>query len=131
MGACIKAQACIKGQRGWTFSGLLAVLVVVGIFVGVAFKLAPAYTDFYTLESIMESVIQDRRLLAKPNTEVKLSIRRRMGINNLKLPQDFLSISRDKGTVHLDVDYEIRTPIFHNVDAVMSFKKRYSGQEVD
>ncbi|WP_210396708.1 DUF4845 domain-containing protein [Motiliproteus sediminis] len=118
-------------QGGWSFTGLISVLTVAGIFLSIAFKLAPAYADFYTLQDIMESTTADRAELAKDMRTIKLNVEKKLGINNMKLPKDFLTISKDKGTVHFDVDYEIRTPIFHNVDAVMSFKQRFTGQELE
>lgn len=118
-------------QRGWTFTGLLSVLVVAGIFLSVAFKLAPAYSDFYTLKDILEATVADRNQLSQPNHELKLNLGKKMRINNLELPENFVEIERDKGTVHFDVSYEIRTPLFYNVDAVMTFKQRFTGQELE
>jgi len=118
-------------QAGWTFTGLISVLVVAGVFLSVGFKLAPAYADFYTLQDIMDATVADRAQLGRPNRDLLLDIGKKMRINNLQLPEKFVEIIRDKGTVHFDVSYEIRTPIFHNLDAVMTFKQRFTGQELE
>ena len=120
-----------KRQGGWTFTGLLLVLIVAGIFVAVGFKLAPAYADHETLKSLMSDTIRDRQLLSEHKAEIELSVIRRMRINNMKLPEKFMEISKDKGTVTLTIDYEIRIPIFANVDAVVYFNEVYEGQELD
>lgn len=119
-------------QGGWSFSGLLVVLVVAGIFVTVGFKLVPAYTDHQTLKSIMQSTISDRSLLSKSKREIQTGIRKKMGINNMRdIPKEYLKITKEKGEVFLDIDYEVRTPIFANVDAVVSFKEQYVGRELE
>ncbi|RDE22699.1 DUF4845 domain-containing protein [Motiliproteus coralliicola] len=118
-------------QGGWTFLGLLTFLLVAGIFVAVGFKLAPAYADHQTLKSIMRSVELDQQMLAKNKRQIELSIRKKMGINNLRLPQEFIKITKDKGEVTMDVDYEVRIPMFYNVAAVVMFKEQYKGKPID
>ncbi len=120
-----------RKQKGWTALGLLTVMIVAGIFISVGFSLAPAYADHRTMQSMMTDTIRDRSLLSKRNREIQLSVIKRMQLNNTALPKGFMKISRDKGTVTIDIDYEIRVPIFANVDAVMSFKDSYEGQELE
>ncbi|MEH6649311.1 MAG: DUF4845 domain-containing protein [Motiliproteus sp.] len=119
-------------QGGWSFSGLLVVLVVVGIFVAVGFKLVPAYTDHETLKSIMQSTISDQALLSKSKREIKAGIGKKTRMNNMRdIPKDYVKITKEKGEVFLNIDYEIRIPIFANVDAVVSFKEQYVGRELE
>ncbi len=118
-------------QQGWSLTGLLIVLLVGGFFISVAFKLAPAYADHHTLKSIMEDTIEDRALISERKHDIESSIIKRMRINNMRLAKDFMTIDKDKGTVTISVDYEVRTPLFFNVDAVMSFKEEYKGQELE
>ncbi len=120
-----------KEQGGWTFTGVLLVLIVAGIFVSIGFKLAPVYADHDTLKSLMADTIQDRHLLSQSKRDIELSVIKRMRINNTKLPKDFMKISKEKGTVSIDIDYEIRLPIYGNVDAVVYFKELYEGQELE
>ncbi|WP_207062585.1 DUF4845 domain-containing protein [Motiliproteus sp. SC1-56] len=118
-------------QRGWTFYGVLTFLLVGGVFLTVGFKLAPAYADWHTLKSVMRSVTQDQALLAKSKGEIRRGIAKHLGINNMDLPKEFVTITKDKGDVFLDVNYEIRTHVFKNVDAVMTFQERFAGKELD
>ena len=119
-------------QGGWTFTGLMAMLIVAGIFVAVAFKLVPAYTDHQTLKSIMQSTVLDQQLMSQGKRDIQLSITKKMGINNMRdIPKEYLKVTKDKGDVLLDIAYEVRIPIFMNVDAVVSFKEQYVGRELD
>ncbi|MEH6824888.1 MAG: DUF4845 domain-containing protein [Motiliproteus sp.] len=116
-------------QGGWSFTGLLIFLLVAGVFVTVGFKLVPAYTDHETLKSILTSTQRDRQLMAKHKREIESSMVKKLRMNNMKLPDKFMKISKDKGDVFMDVDYEVRIPIFMNVDAVVSFKEQFVGRE--
>jgi hypothetical protein len=120
-----------RSQQGWTALGVLTVLIVAGIFVSIGFKLAPAYSDNRTLNSMMLDTVRDRALLSESKREIELAVLKRARLNNMALPKDYMKIEKDKGTVSLIVDYEVRVPIFHNVDAVMTFKETYEGQEIE
>ncbi len=116
-------------QAGWSFLGLLVFLLVAGVFVSVGFKLAPAYTDHQTLKSIMADTQRDQQLMARSKAEIKSSLNKKLSINNMNLPKEFMTITKDKGDVLMDIAYEVRIPIFMNVDAVVSFKEQYVGRE--
>lgn len=122
------AMSKCSNQGGWTFLGLLTFLLVAGIFVSVGFKLAPAYTDHQTLKSIMRTVELDHQMLANNKRQIELSVIKKMRINNLKLPPEFLKITKSKGEVIMDIDYEVRIPMFHNVEAVVMFEEQYIGK---
>ncbi len=124
-------SALMKKQQGWSFTGLMLVLMVAGLFVAVGFKLAPAYADHSTLKSIMEDVISDRHLLSEKKHDIRLTITKRLRLNNTTMPKDFLVIEKDKGTVKLIVNYELRVPMFYNVDALVYFDEVYEGRELD
>ncbi len=118
-------------QGGWSFLSLMTALIVVGVFVAVAFKLAPAYNDHQTLKSIMQSTQSDQQLMSQGKRDIRLGVGKKMRINNLDLPKEFLKITKEKGDVFLDVEYQVRIPIFANVDALVSFKEQYVGRELD
>lgn len=125
-------MTALKKQQGWSFTSLLAVLFVAGVFLTVGFKLAPAYYDHRTLQSIMTDTVADRALLSKKKSEIRISILNRLRLNNMRdLPKDFFKIEKDKGTVIFNIDYEMRIPIFMNVDAIVYFKEQYEGQELE
>lgn len=122
----------MQKQRGWTFMGLMMVLFVAGIFAMVGFKLAPAYQDHMTLQSILDDVIVDRHLLSENKNAIQTKLAKRYTMNSMyDFPRDAVSIEKDKGDVKLLVKYERRIPIFANVDAVVYFEEVYEGRELD
>ena len=107
-------------------------LGLAGIFIAIAFKLVPAYTDHQTLKTIMQSTRSDQQLMSRSKRDILRGINKKMGINNMRdIPKDYLKITKDKGDVLMDVEYNVRIPIFMNVDALVSFKEQYVGHELD
>lgn len=113
-------------QRGIGFLNLLVILMVGGIFFTVGFKLFSPYTDHETFKSIIESVAEDRDELKKPLDQIKRDMQRRFTINQVRLPdKDSLVIKQVEGEIFFDLKYEIRVPMFYNVDAVVKFEENY------
>jgi len=113
-------------QRGIGFLNLLVVLMVGGIFFSVGFKLFSPYADHETFKSILESIVEDPEELAKPLDTIKRDMQRRFTINQVRLPdKDSLVIRQKEGEIFFDLKYEIRVPMFYNVDAVVKFEENY------
>lgn len=113
-------------QRGIGFINLLIVLMVAGIFFAVGFKLFTPYADHETFKSILESIVEDRDELKKPLDQIKRDIQRRFTINQVRLPdKDSLVIKQKESEIFFDLKYEIRVPMFYNVDAVVKFEEQY------
>ncbi|WP_151704121.1 DUF4845 domain-containing protein [Nitrincola alkalilacustris] len=113
-------------QRGATFFGVLSVLIVAGIFLTVGFKLYPAYWDHATINSVVKATSEDNEELARPPAQIRQNINRKFLINQVSLPsQDALKITEQSGMVKFELDYEIRVPMFYNVDAVVKFEEIY------
>jgi len=119
-------------QRGISFFNLLIVLLVGGIFFAVGFKLFTPYADHETFKSILESITQDRDEMKKDLSTIKRDIDRRFTINQVRLPKygpdgetPSLVIKQKESEVFFTLDYEVRVPMFYNVDAVVKFKEEY------
>lgn len=117
-----------KQQAGASFFSVLIVLIVAGFLFSIAFKLYPAYTDNLTVESVIEDMVSDREQLKAGPGGLKSGFIKKMRINQVKLPhKDSLVITRKEGVIRFIVDYEVRIPMFYNVDAVVVFKKEYEA----
>ncbi len=115
-------------QGGWTFQGLLLFFLVIGSLGSVAANLVPVYVDHKTLVEVIEGTLADRSKLELSPQELKLTLQKKLGINNLKLPdRDAVKILREDGYIRFYVDYEVRVPMYYNVDALVSFKDTYEA----
>lgn len=117
-------------QSGASFFGILSVLIVLGIFLSVGFKLFTPYWEYRTISSVVKAASEDREELARPIVQIRSNLDRRFVINQVSLPnRDALTISEDAGVIFFNLDYEVRVPMFGNVDAVVMFQDSYEARK--
>jgi len=117
----------LRRQRGLSWLGWIALLLVVGFAVTVAAKIVPAYFDYFNLVEIAQNVQQDPGLQDASMPKLRYAIRSRMRINNigdLGRLHDLMNIQHVNGALVLDIDYEVRRHLLGNVDLVLHFQKR-------
>jgi len=115
-------------QKGASLLTIMIYLIIGGVFFSVGFKLYPAFWDYKLVDSVLTDVSQDNDELSKPLTRLRQDIAKKFRINQITLPEkDSLVIKQEKGVVHFDLDYEVRVPMFYNVDAVVTFNKHYEA----
>ncbi len=110
-------------QKGMGASGLLFVVLVVIFVMTLVFKLGPGYMGFMTVRSIMNEVAAAPEPFLGGKAAVLNAVETRMNINdvrNLDL-KSFTVASAGEGTYDLGVNYEQRTHLFFNIDAVLTF----------
>lgn len=115
-------------QRGASFTSTLIGLIVAGIFFAVGFKLFSAYWDHATINSIVKTVSQDPDELSKSLRELRRDLDKKLYINQVELPEkDSLQIRLEEGVIYFDLVYEVRVPMFYNVDALVMFEEHYEA----
>lgn len=115
-------------QAGASFLSTLTIILVAGVFFSVAFKLYPAYLDYMTVDSVLSKVILDSDELRKTPKSLKRDLHKKWNINQIRLPsQESLIIRRKEGVITIYLDYEVRVPMFFNVDAMVKFEKQYEA----
>lgn len=119
-----------QSQSGLSSLGLLFFMFVGGVVFSVSVKLFPSYSDNITVKSVLEDVIENPTELAKPRSEIRRNIERRLSINQVSLPnRDALEILRDENGLVFVLDYEERVSLFANVDAVVVFKDEFKATQ--
>jgi len=122
-------NSSMKRQVGASFFSILIVLVVGGFLFSIAFKLFPAYVDNRTVDAVLTEVMADQEELAKGPTMMRTDIRKKLIINQVKLPSyDAITIIKEDGYIITNLEYEVRIPMFGNVDAMVSFNKEYEAE---
>jgi hypothetical protein len=115
-------------ERGASILSILIVIMVAGVFFTVGFKLYTPYWEHLSIKSVVEGVVTDRQELEKPIHDIRRDIDRRLGINQVRLPdREALKIKLEEGTYYFDLVYERRVPMFYNVDAVVKFEEHYEA----
>ncbi|RAU17769.1 DUF4845 domain-containing protein [Nitrincola tibetensis] len=119
-----------SAQRGATFFGVLSVVIVAGIFLSIAFKLFTPYWEHKTLVSVVKSASEDPEELRRPVSQIRSNLERRFVINQVTLASpEALTIVDESGMIKFTLDYEVRVPMFANVDAVVKFEEYFEGRK--
>jgi hypothetical protein len=102
--------------------GMLAVAIMVGFFVMCIIRMAPAYTEYFSVKSIIEQVTME----FDPQTQSIGDIRRRIDFmfntNQIyELKHKDVEVFRKDGKTFIDARYEVRVPVMGRIDAVLKF----------
>lgn len=112
-------------QNGLTAISWVLILAVLAFFVLLALKLVPVYIEGYSAYSVLSSVAKEPGMAKKSYSEIKKSILRRLDINMVyNVTRDDIYISKEKNSIQIELDYEIREPFISNIDFVIAFNKK-------
>lgn len=113
-------------QRGMSLTGIILLLIVVGSFGTFAVKTIPAYMDYSTIKSAIQSVLQDNQIGMMSADEIRRQIDKRFTINTVSaVSVNDLDISTKGGQVDIGLDYTVTKHFFYNIDLVMTFKRDF------
>ncbi|WP_415885536.1 DUF4845 domain-containing protein [Neptuniibacter sp. QD37_6] len=122
-------RSSLKQQAGASIFSILLALIVAGFLFSIAFKLFPAYIDNRTLNSVLADAMNDSDEVEKGPKGIRIAILKKLVINQIKLPEkDALTIVEEDGIITATLDYEVRVPMFGNVDAVVFFTNEYEAE---
>jgi len=123
-------KGATRFQQGASFTSTLVALVVAGIFITVGFKLFGPYWEHFTINSIVRQVSEDPDELSKSVREIRRDFDKKFLINQVSLPdKDSLQVRLEEGVLYFDLVYEVRVPMFYNVDAMITFEEHYEADK--
>ena len=117
-----------KQQKGASIFAIIVLLIIAGFFFSVGFKLYPAYFDNKLVDSVLTEMIGNNDELNQSEFLIKRTVQRKFTVNQIRLPKEALKIIKEGNKVILDLDYQVRVPMFANVDAMVKFKKKYEAE---
>jgi hypothetical protein len=111
-----------RKPRGMTLMSFVMVLVVVGFFALVAMKLFPMYSEYFNLKGVMEEYAAQPNSASIPPAQMHTDLNRRFGIAYVdSVEKEHIKIIREGGVSKLNIAYEVRVPLFGNLDVVGKF----------
>lgn len=118
----------VRREKGASIFSMLIVLMMAGSLLATAFKIYQPYLDHMTIKSVLENITVDYDELRKPISTIRSDINKRLHINQVSLPdKEALVIEDDKGVLKFTLQYEVRLPMFFNVDAVIKFSEYFEA----
>ena len=111
-----------RKQRGITLMGFIMVATIAGFFALMAFKLFPAYSEYYGVVEAMKSVASEPGADKMELSQLQQGLQKRFDVGYVDsvMGRD-AKLIKDKGPAQLNMNYEYRKPLFYNLDYVAKF----------
>ena len=109
-------------QDGMTAAGWMIIMAIVLFFMYLAIKLVPAYMEYFSIKSSLESVAEESNS-SSSKSDIERLVSGRFSVNNIDIikPKD-VEIKDITGGKALYIEYENRISLFGNVSALVEFK---------
>lgn len=122
-----------KLQRGVSMPVLVLILVLIGFFLMVAFKVVPVYVENRYIVAALNTLGEDAQEIQSMTTrEIRTKLQRIYSVNNIRSEgSKQIDIDKESDRVLVRVDYETRVPLFLNIDLVMSFENELDSSRPD
>ncbi|MDX1754480.1 MAG: DUF4845 domain-containing protein [Marinobacter sp.] len=115
-----------RNQRGASTITMLVMVLFFGALLTLIVKVGPFYLDDLTVQEAVESLNDVEDLSRMGPAQVMSLINKRLTVNNVRsLDTDSFKVEKDGELVIIKLNYEKRTNLFRNLDAVVSFNHEY------
>ncbi|QOY93057.1 DUF4845 domain-containing protein [Massilia sp. UMI-21] len=105
-------------QSGISLTGLVLVLVVLGVAAVFALKLVPTYTEY---SAIKDAIVRAKEAGGTPR-EIQVAFDKNAGINNVTAIRGRdLTITREDGETQVSFAYEKRVPLAGKVSLLIDY----------
>ncbi|HEX5844253.1 MAG TPA: DUF4845 domain-containing protein [Pseudomonas sp.] len=116
-----------RSQKGMSVLGWMMMLAVVAFLASAAFKVAPHYFDYLSLEKIITAVENEKGKQITTVGDFYSHVSTGMQVNNIRdiKLEDVLKIKLENNEFHAHLKYEKREPLIENIDLVVRFDKEF------
>lgn len=119
-----------KKQQGASMLLVILFIAMAIIVLTIAFKLYPAFYEHWQVKNVLEGFEEESGVGDLTVHEIKGRFDKRLLMNNVR---DFdstekLSVLKQDNTLSIYVEYEVRIPIYENIDAIVSFEDSLEKQ---
>ncbi len=110
-----------QGLGLWSVLVIISVAIFIGLF---ALRVVPHYMENWTVKKIASDLVENHEVLKQPRTKVYQHLKQAYRNNNLwdLNPEDTIQLTKHAQKGYLvNVQYEKRANLFHNIDLVTRF----------
>lgn len=114
-------------QQGLSGAGWFLVIVLIFSAASVGVRLIPIYIDHRTLGGLITDLIATPEAATMTSRQFHEELQKDLRINNIREFElkEMLEFERRDGFVRVNVNYEVREPLFANIDLILSFEEQY------
>ncbi len=111
-------------QKGLTGISIMVILVAIAFIAVIFLKIMPIYFDAFKVGDVVTAMKDERGLGDKSKNEIAKMILKRLDVNMVTdVTKEHIFIEKIKNEIFIDVEYEVRKPMFGNLDVIITFKK--------
>lgn len=111
-------------QSGMTYLGMLILLIFIAFVAIIVIKVVPVYLENFKVESSLNSLAQEPKdkLATTSPRELESLLMKRLEVNDVEhVKTDNIKITKEGVKTVIDVSYEVRIPLFLNIDLIAKF----------
>ena len=114
-----------KKQQGASMPLVIIFVAMAMIVLTIAFKLYPAYYEHWLVKNILEGFEQESGLQELSVKELTSNFNKRLLTNNVRdfNSKEGLKIAKQDDILLIYIKYEVRVPIYENIDAIVLFEE--------
>lgn len=113
-------------QAGASTLVMLVMVLFFGGLLMLTVRLAPAYIDNLTVQELMERLDKNENPVAMTPVQLRDWVKRQLQVNNVdSFDASYVTMEKRGDVALVTVEYEVRTDLFFNVDAVIQFRHEY------
>tara|TARA_R110002072_G_scaffold89737_8_gene200973 strand:- start:26406 stop:26780 length:375 start_codon:yes stop_codon:yes gene_type:complete len=119
-----------RKQQGASTPVVILFVSMAMIVLTIAFKLYPAFYENWQLRQVLESFNDDLGIEDLSVKEIRARFDKRLLTNNVRdfNSDESITLVRDDDSFSIYVEYEVRVPIYDNIDAIVSFEESLEKQ---
>lgn len=125
MGVTMSRELTLRGlkrQRGYGFWGIAFNVLVLGGFLVLVLRIAPAYMTYMEVRGILERVAEGYDPRSDGMQDIRTRLRKLLNSSQVyAIKVEDIEIFRDRGNIVIDATYEARFPLVWIIDGVMKF----------
>ena len=108
-----------RGQRGISMIGFLFVTAVLLIVALLAFRMIPAYIEYYTVQRALEEALTSGD---PTQANIRRSVERKLNADYVDaVNAKDVQVTKNGNKITASVSWEQKLPLFHNVSLLMEF----------
>jgi len=109
-------------QRGVGFWGFAVNVLLLGTFLVLILRIAPAYMEYLTIKDIIERAAEEYDPQTNSVQDVRVRVRKLLNSSQVyDVKVEDIEIFRERGRIVIDATYERRFPLVWIIDGVMKF----------
>ena len=111
-------------QSGMSMLGMLVTVLIIAGLGLLSIKIIPLYIDDYAIANALNS-LQDEEIFDESKMQIRNRLRTKLSADYTRdLEDEEIQITREKGLLTIEIDYEARVPVIYNLDVVAHFNHR-------